>query len=59
MCHADTTLMTFEWADGEPKPSMQMDNPPRMCVDWDAFKRDMKPKVIGGTEMDTLVNPNL
>ena len=59
MCRPDTTLTTFEWVDGETKPSLKLESPSRMCVDWDKWTQDIKPKAINSDEMDALVNPNI
>ena len=59
MCQPDETYMTFEWRDGKPKPSMKIEGPPRMCVDWETWERKFASQIVPGEEMATLVNPNL
>ena len=59
LTYSAQTFMTFEWIDGQEKPSMKMESPPRTCVNWDEWTRQVKPKVIDGEEMDQLRNPNL
>ncbi|TVY58744.1 Oxidase ustYa [Lachnellula cervina] len=58
MCHADTTLTTFGWAD-QPKPMLNTRPIDHRCVDWDALMESVEYRVVSRDEMASLLNPNL
>ena len=57
MCHADTTLTTFGWAD-LPKPMLNTRPIEHRCVDWEALMRSVDSRLVSHSEMDLMVNPN-
>jgi len=57
MCRADSTLMTFEWKDGEDKPMLKLESPEHVCADWDDLVGKMQSRVVDEEEMDRLSNP--
>ncbi|KAL3467934.1 hypothetical protein BJX64DRAFT_246510 [Aspergillus heterothallicus] len=59
LCHADTTLMTFRWAEGEPRPMFSTIQPQRMCVDFAAMQESLRSRVVGLDEIQRLRNPLL
>ena len=57
MCHADTTLTTFGWADQE-QPMLNTRPIEHRCVDWDALMKSVSSRVVERDEIAALVNPN-
>lgn len=57
MCHADTTLTTFNWAQ-DSKPTLDVKPVPHRCVDWDALLASVKGRVVEKDEMQAMQNPN-
>jgi hypothetical protein len=58
MCHGDTTLTTFGWANlDRPQPHTKATQ--YRCVDWDVLMESMASRVVNAKEMAALVNPNL
>ena len=58
MCHADTTLTTFGWAD-QTKPMLNTRPIDHKCVDWNGLVASIEDRVAGRDEMAAMVNPNL
>jgi len=58
LCHADTTLTTFGWAN-KSKPMLNTRPINHKCVDWNALVGSVADRVVGRDEMAALVNPNL
>lgn len=57
MCHADTTLTTFGWAD-QAQPMLNTRLIEHKCVDWEALMESVKHRVVSREEVAALVNPN-
>ncbi|CAI6332296.1 unnamed protein product [Periconia digitata] len=58
MCHGDTTLTTFGWAE-QTKPMLNTRPIDHECVDWEKLTESVKDRVVDRKEMASLVNPNL
>jgi hypothetical protein len=58
MCHGDTTLTTFGWAD-QKQPMLNTRPIQHQCVDWEVLMRSVNSRVVGKDEMEALENPNL
>ena len=56
MCHADTTLTTFGWAD-QAQPMLNTRPIEHRCVDWDALMESVSNRVVARDEIAALVNP--
>lgn len=59
MCHADTSLVTFEWDKTEEKPVLNTMDKPMTCVDWDVFTESLRKRAVPRDEMHRLQNPLL
>ena len=57
MCHGDTTLTTFGWAD-QAQPMLNTRLIEHKCVDWEALMASIKYRVVNHDEIAALVNPN-
>jgi len=57
MCHAETSLMTFEWDSQNIKPMLKLEGPQHVCIDWDELKQKMKSRLVSDQEMNSLMNP--
>ena len=58
MCHTDTTLTTFGWAN-KSKPMLNTRPIDHKCVDWEAMTKSVSDRQVGKEEMAALVNPLL
>ncbi|KAF2828335.1 hypothetical protein CC86DRAFT_287597, partial [Ophiobolus disseminans] len=58
MCHGDTTLTTFGWAN-KTKPMLNTRPIKHQCVDWHRLMASINARVVGSEEMSRMVNPNL
>lgn len=58
MCHADTTLTTFGWAE-QPEPMLNTRPIEHKCVDWSALMDSVKSRIVARDEVEALVNPLL
>ena len=58
MCHADTTLTTFGWAD-QAQPMLNTRPIQHRCVDWDRLMESVEHRVVGHEEIAALRNPKL
>ena len=58
MCHADTTLTTFGWAE-QAQPMLNTRPIKHRCVDWDALMESVKDRTIDREEIAALKNPKL
>ncbi|TVY82612.1 Cyclochlorotine biosynthesis protein R [Lachnellula suecica] len=56
MCHADTTLTTFGWAD-QAKPMLNTRPISHKCVDWGKLIGSVEDRAVSREEMASLVNP--
>jgi len=59
MCHADTSLMTFEWTADDVKPMLKLEGPRHMCSNWGELMLKMRTRMITEKEMSDLKNPYL
>lgn len=59
MCHADTSLVTFEWDKMEKKPVLNTMDKPKTCVNWNALTESFRERVVPRDEMHQLQNPFL
>ncbi|KAJ8064631.1 hypothetical protein OCU04_006957 [Sclerotinia nivalis] len=59
MCHADTSLMTFEWTSENEKPMLKLDGPKHTCVNWDDLRLKVQPRIVSDEEMGSLKNPSI
>lgn len=57
MCHSDTSLTVFQWAEAKNKPMLSIRQPPYMCADWDQLVASVKDRVVSKEEMSRLKNP--
>ena len=57
LCHGDTTLTTFGWAEQE-QPMLNTKLIPHKCIDWNALTISVKSRVVSRAEVAALVNPN-
>ncbi|KAF7945540.1 hypothetical protein EAE96_010307 [Botrytis aclada] len=58
LCHGDTTLTTFGWADQE-QPMLNTKLVPHKCVNWEVLESSIKSRVVTREEIHNLVNPKL
>lgn len=56
MCHADTTLTTFGWAE-QAQPMLNTRPIEHRCVDWQGLMKSVDGRVVGKEEIAELVNP--
>lgn len=58
MCHADLSVVTFDWQPGhrKPGPNFHLD---QTCVDWDALDAWAAKRSFSIFDQKTLVNPEL
>ncbi|KAH8161650.1 hypothetical protein CIB48_g6611 [Xylaria polymorpha] len=56
MCHADTTLTTFRWADA-PEPMLDTRRVDHKCIDWERLMDSIEHRVVDSDEMSRMVNP--
>jgi hypothetical protein len=59
MCRPDTSLTTFIWHESTNLPMFNVSESAHTCVDWEAFMRTTKSRVLGEDEMERLTNPLL
>jgi hypothetical protein len=57
LCHADTTLTTFGWAN-KSKPMLNTRPINHKCIDWNGVRSSVKDRIVGREEMSKMVNPN-
>ncbi|KAH7069969.1 hypothetical protein BKA63DRAFT_92591 [Paraphoma chrysanthemicola] len=57
MCHGDTTLTTFGWAN-KSKPMLNTRPIDHRCVDWSELMKSVEERVVGREEIGALRNPN-
>jgi hypothetical protein len=58
MCHGDTTLTTFGWAN-KTKPMLNTRPIDHKCVNWEVLDSSVKDRQVGREEMARLKNPML
>ncbi|KAF7864307.1 uncharacterized protein EAF02_010275 [Botrytis sinoallii] len=58
MCHADTTLMTFEWSSKSDKPMLKLEGPKHTCVNWEDLRLKVQRRIVDDQEMSSLKNPS-
>lgn len=58
MCHADTTLTTFGWAD-QAQPMLNTRPIEHRCVDWEALIGSISSRVVERDEIAALRNPEI
>jgi len=58
ICHGDTTLTTFGWAE-QKQPMLNTKLIPHKCVNWEALTTSIEKRVVGREEIQALVNPKL
>lgn len=59
MCRADTSLMTFRWAEGKREPMLKLESPEHVCVDWDDLMEKVQSRRVSDSDMLALANPGL
>jgi hypothetical protein len=59
MCRADTSLMTFEWANNSEKPMLKLESPQHTCIDWTQLIGKVRSRRISDADMALLVNPDM
>ncbi|KAK5635670.1 hypothetical protein RRF57_011382 [Xylaria bambusicola] len=56
VCRADTSLQTYKWTADDDVPQFDAHSPVKhSCVDWDALKETVKPRIVSNDEMKRLV----
>ncbi|PVI08123.1 hypothetical protein DM02DRAFT_621665 [Periconia macrospinosa] len=58
ICHADTTLTTFGWAN-KTKPMLNTRPIDHKCIDWEALMDSVESRIVPPDEMTALRNPLL
>lgn len=58
MCHGDTALTTFRWAEQE-QPMLNTRLIPHKCVNWEELMASVKHRVVDRDEVAAMVNPLL
>ena len=58
MCHGDTTLTTFGWAE-QARPMLNTRPVRHVCVDWERMMESVQSRIISREEVARLVNPKL
>ena len=58
LCHGDTTLTTFGWAN-KSKPMLNTRPIDHKCVNWSHLVSSVRDRIVGRDEMESMVNPNL
>lgn len=58
LCHGDTTLTTFGWAD-KSKPLLNTRPIDHRCVNWDRLISSVEDRVVRREELQVMTNPNL
>ena len=56
MCHGDTTLMTFGWAE-QARPMLNTRPISHVCVDWEEMMDSVRSRIVSREEVAGLVNP--
>jgi len=57
ICHADTSLVVFEWSEGKSKPMLKNKRDPHMCQNWDTIEATAKDRQVTSAEFSRLINP--
>jgi len=57
MCHADTSLVVFEWSESKAKPMLKNHRDPHMCKDWATIEVIAKDRQVTSGEFSRLINP--
>lgn len=57
ICHADTSLVVFEWSESKSKPMLKNKRDPHMCQDWEAIEDTAKRRQVTSGEFSRLINP--
>jgi len=57
MCHADTSLTAFRWANGKDKPVLRTKRSLHMCQDWNTVESFAEQRSVSAAEMSRLVKP--
>ena len=58
MCHGDTTLTTFGWAE-QARPMLNTRPISHVCVDWEKMMDSVRSRIVSREEVAGLVNPRL
>ena len=58
MCHGDTTLTTFGWAE-RAQPMLNTRPVKHVCVDWERMIGSVQNRIVSREEVARLVNPKL
>lgn len=57
MCHADASLVSFEWDPLKEKPMFNASEAIHSCVDWTKMVRSVDERVVTEEEISRLQNP--
>ena len=58
MCHADTTLTTFGWAE-QTQPMLNTRPIEHRCIDWEGLIESIQSRIVAHEEIAALKNPKL
>ena len=59
MCHADKSLMSFEWNPTDRRPMLQLRGKQRQCDNWEELEAKLDSRAVKKEEMRRLKNPLL